>query len=245
MKQLAYILILLAFSTCKKENALDCFKGNGREISETRPLQPFDQVLVTDKFEVHVFQSQEFKVEVICGKNIIRNIETVVNDGVLTLSNHNKCNFVRGYKRQIRIHVFLPRIKLLVNDHVGVVTIDENYSQDSISVRVASSGDLHLNGTYRAVKTSSNSNGDMYLSGKTDKLWVFTTGVNYVQAKNMRVKDYMFIHTVTMGDCFVNADGTRQFDYNIQKSGNIYYTGEPQAIGNFSEPGSTGKLLKN
>jgi hypothetical protein len=234
--------LLILAGSCGKENAFDCFKGNGSEKTEMRLPGNFDQIQIADNFEVHVYQAPQCKVEVICGKNVIGNIETSVSDGVLTVNNNNKCNFVRGYKRKVKLNIYLPYIKLLVNDNVGIATVDENFSQDSISVKVASSGDLHLNGTYRVIKTSSNSNGDMYIGGKASRLYVFTTGVNYVWAQELIVADYMFIHTVTMGDCYVNATGCKLLDYNIQKTGNIYYYGTPLSIGNHSD-GGTGHLI--
>lgn len=236
------IFALLLFS-CRKENAFDCFKGSGRTVTESRALAAFEEIRINDKFETHLVQSTEYRVEVSCGEHIIKNIKTTSVGGTLTVVNDNKCNFVRGYNRQIVITIFTPSAKYVINDGVGALYIDEHFKQDSISVQVASSGDFHVNGEYRVIKTSSNGNGDMYLEGKTKTLFVYTHGINYVDAKNLEVSDYMFIHTVTIGDCYINAENTRQFDCKIENSGNIYYTGNPTVLNKYEESSALGQLI--
>ena len=53
----------------------------------------------------------------------------------------------------------------------------------------------------------------------------------------------MFIETISIGDCFINAPNGGIFEYNIWRSGNIYYKGTPQTINNVKGDGS-GKLIK-
>lgn len=246
MKNKLFIcLLLFSFISCKKENRFDCFKGNGSRVEEDRPLPPFTQIHLEDKFETTVIQSTEYRVVVSAGKNILRNISTSVLAGVLSITNLNTCNFVRGYKEPVRLTIYTPYVSYLVNDAVGTVEFNAGFKQDSISVRVASSGDVHLRGTYRVIRSSSNGNGDMYISGVTRELFLYTNGINFVDTRALSVSNYMFIHSVTIGDCHINAADTRQFDYNIQGRGNIYYYGKPVLIVNYSEPEGTGQLIQN
>jgi hypothetical protein len=246
MSRLKYFVFacLCIFISCKKENALDCFKSTGKEKQESRTMQAFDMINITDKFEVELLQGNEYKVEISAGEHLIKNILTSVNGRTLTVSNNNKCNFVRGYKRIIGIKVTLPHLMYLENNGVGVVRLNKAFKQDSVSVRVASSGDVHVEGNYGTIKTSSNGNGDMYIRGTAKKLYVYTNGINYVNAEELRVSDYMFIHSVTIGDCYVNATGTKKMDYNIQKDGNIYYIGEPDAMQDFSDVAANGRVIR-
>ncbi|MDI1355181.1 MAG: DUF2807 domain-containing protein [bacterium] len=241
---LVYIPILILLLSCKKENTLDCFTSNGSDITETRYPGTFKAVMVPDKFEVKVVSGSEYKVEVTCGEHIISNISSKVRNDTLILENKNRCNFVRGYKRVIRFTVTVPQLDYLENSGVGVVTFDEDYKQDYIYVRVSSSGDLYLNGTFRTIKTTSNGNGDMYVGGKADTLYVYTTGINFVNTRALSVANYMFIHTASIGDCYVNATGTKRFAFNIQNTGNIYYSGDPQDLGDVSDGQAKGKLFK-
>lgn len=244
MKQIGFLILLLFIFSCRKENRFDCFKGNGERVTEERHTSAFTSVHIEDKFETQVFQSSDFHVTVSCGEHIINNIQTTVADGVLTIKNMNTCNFVRGYNEPIRINIYAPSISYLVNDGVGKVEFDPGFKQDSVSVRVASSGDVHLQGSFRVIRSSSNGNGDMTISGSTRELFLYTNGINFVDTRALSVTNYMFIHSVTIGDCYINAADTRQFDYNIQGRGNIYYYGTPAVINNYSEPSGTGQLFQ-
>jgi hypothetical protein len=242
-KLLLIVLVTLCFS-CRKENRFDCFKGNGKVVTEERHTAAFSRIHIEDKFETRLIQSPEFHISITCGENIISNIKTKVEEGVLSITNHNTCNFVRGYKESIRITIFSPTVSYLVNDGVGAVEFDSGFKQDSISVRVASSGDVHLRGAFRVIRSSSNGNGDMTISGTTRELFLYTNGINFVNTRALAVTNYMFIHSVTIGDCHINAADTRQFDYNIQGRGNIYYYGTPGVINDYSEPSGTGQLIQ-
>lgn len=240
----AYSFFLFAFLSCRKENALDCFKSNGPEVTEIRDLDPFTKIELNDKIELTVSYGPAFKVEVIAGKHIIKNISTKVEDGVLKIENRNTCNFVRGYKRENRVNVTMPYLRSLLNNSVAKVEIMDGFEQDSIKVRAESSGDIHLNGKFFYVLSHSNGNGDMYLKGNCEKLFVYAQGTNFIKAEDLIVNDYLFVEAVTQGDCYVNATQLKTLEYVLYSTGNIYYKGSPASINGTLDKGSTGKLIR-
>jgi hypothetical protein len=182
-------------------------------------------------------------VEVIAGKNIIRNVSTEVKDGILLIENLNTCNFVRGYKREIKVNVTVPYIRKVTNSGVATIRFANDFSQDTLVVRTQNSGDTHINGMFNEVRISSHGNGDTYLSGTCNRFFVYTFGTNYVKADNFIVSDYMFIETVSIGSCYVNCTNLQRLEYNIHSKGNIYYTGSPTYIVDFSSGDGTGKAI--
>jgi hypothetical protein len=236
------LLVLLLFS-CRKENAFDCFKPNGAEVSEIRFPGEFTSVEVYDKINLVIYQGPEMKVEVIAGKNILKNISTNVSSGVLRVENLNTCNFVRGYKKVVKINITLPYLSKITNYGVGPVTI-ENFKQDTLRVRNENSGDTYINGTYTEVWTSSHGNGDVYLSGSAKSLQIYSNGTNYTRAENFSVSDYLYISTYSIGDAYLNLEGVGKFDYYIWRDGNIYYTGTPKSIYNLGSDSAAGKVIK-
>lgn len=235
-------ICLLAFA-CKKDNALDCFKRNGPQTTELRYPGEFSAVHVADKMEVIITQGSDYKVEVEAGKNLLRHITTSVSDGTLSIVNNNTCNFVRGYKRSITIKVTLPKLSFAKNEGVGPMYIND-FQEDTLLVRAESSGDIHVSGTFNQLRTSSHGNGDTYLLGKANSLLIFTNGTNYVRAEDFIVSDYLFVHTFTLGDCFVNASQVDEFAFNIAGNGNIYYSGNPSVINDVSEKKTKGRIVR-
>jgi hypothetical protein len=183
-------------------------------------------------------------VEVIAGKNLIKSIETTVTNGVLTISNSNRCNFMRGYKRVVHVNVTLPYLQKINNGGVGGVWFEEDFSQDTLRAWIESTGDTHVKGHFKYLQTSSNGNGDMYLSGSCDSLYIFTMGANFVRAEDLTVSKYAFIHTFTLGDCFINATGLKRLDYSIESEGNIFYKGLPYTIYSLGNGNTKGRAIR-
>lgn len=235
---------MIWFTSCRKESALDCFKSNGKEISEIRYPGFFSEIKVNDKIEVTVFKGTEYKVEVIAGKHILKNISTGITDNVLIIENRNKCNFVRGYKKQIKVNITVPRVEKVTNNGVAPLRFHENYSQDTLQVRAESSGDIYINGTYNEIRTSSHGNGDIHIHGTSNRLYAYTYGINYLYAEELLISDYAFIETVSIGDCYLNGRRLKQLNYRIWRDGNIYYNGNPLIVEGATGENTNGKLIQ-
>jgi hypothetical protein len=106
------------------------------------------------------------------------------------------------------------------------------------------SGDIHLNGTFGELRTSSHGNGDMYLKGKTQRLLVYTNGTNFTWADELLVTDYIFISTYSIGDAYLNLDEVDIIDYYIWSDGNIYYKGTAQSYDKLNDDVAKGRLIK-
>lgn len=239
-----YFFFVFILLSCKKENAFDCFKSNGTTATETRNIGEFTVVKAFDKIDLNLVQGGECKVEVNAGKNILRNIITKNENGVLTIENRNKCNFVRGYKHRITITVYLPQLQRVENNGVGTVRMTDYFYQDSVFVRAENSGDIHVAGHFKKLSSSSHGNGDVYVNGSCDYLYVYCFGTNFFRGYGLTVKNSAFIETISIGDCYVNAPENGELSCNIWRSGNIYYRGNPAAVNNYSDGTGSGKLIK-
>lgn len=230
--------------SCKKDHSFDCFTSNGDTITEIRYPSPFKEVKVFNNIDLEIVEGPEYKVEVSAGQHIIKKISTTIKDSVLTILNSSTCNFVRGYKKKVLVTVTVPRLSKVENWGVGTATIKSDFKGTSLKVVAESSGDIHVRGTYIKVSTYSNGNGDIYLEGSSDTLNVFMNGINFLYGDNFIVKQYANSETHSMGDCFVNLALAKQLDFQIYRSGNIYYEGTPAVINDRSAEDATGKLLK-
>lgn len=241
-RQWLFILMVIVFASCKKENAFDCFKSNGKLVTQTRTVDSFTVIKVYDKIDLNVFQGNELKVEVNAGEHLLSNIRTRVENGVLTIKNSNKCNFVRGYKKRITVNVTVPYVRKIDNEGVGTLKFSGN--QDSLFVRAENSGDIYVSGNFKRLQTSSHGNGDIYLEGNTDTLYVYMFGTNFLRGQGLRTNNYVFVETLSIGDCHINASNLGRLECNIWRSGNIYYTGTPGVINDFSDGTAKGRLIR-
>lgn len=240
-----YILAVVAMclAACKKDSALDCFKRSGATQTEVRYMEPFTVVNVADKMDVEIRQGPDYKVEVTAGEHLLKSISTTVSGHTLNITNNNTCNFVRGYKKTIHISVVLPVLTYVRNEGVGTVYVND-LQQDTLVARTESSGDIHIGGTFKQIRTSAHGNGDMYINGGTNSFFIYTKGTNYVHAENLAVRDYLFVQTLTLGDCYINCQNLQELAYNIGSTGNIYYTGNPTVVNDVSDGLAKGKAIR-
>ncbi len=244
IKLYALCFFVSFFASCKKENALDCFTSTGKTVSEIRNTGTFSRIILNNKINLTVFKGSEFKVELIAGQHILKNISTKVTNDVLSIDDNNTCNFVRGYKHEINVKITVPHVNLITNAGVGTLKLSENFQQDTIVVRNESSGDSYVFGKFNQIRTSTHGNGDMFVNGETNDLYVYSNGTNFVRTEHLKVRNYVFVESLTIGDCYLNVEGTKLFEYNIRSSGNIYYTGQSQSQINIGVGTKGGKAIK-
>ncbi|MBN8693330.1 MAG: DUF2807 domain-containing protein [Bacteroidetes bacterium] len=250
MKKLIYIFIfaltVVLVNSCKKENAGDCFKSSGKAQISDRALSAFYKIRVEDRIDVFITQSPVYSVKVEAGKNLLSNIKTEVKDSTLYISNINKCNFIRHPKNSIvKVFVTLPYLKRLRNGGVGVVTFENQFTQDSMYVSIANSGDIHLDINLKYLHTSTHGNGDIYAKGFVDYGNHYTNGTNYLRFQDLIIKNRIDLNSYTIGHCYINAPTNPTgglMKLEIWEAGNIYYKGEPDSL-NLTRKGR-GELIR-
>ena len=97
MKYLIYTLFSLIILSCNQEDAWDCIQTSGATVFQELMVAPFERILVNRDIELIVKQGMDYKVEIQTGANLVNDIEVVVLDSQLQLTDHNTCNLVRDY----------------------------------------------------------------------------------------------------------------------------------------------------
>jgi hypothetical protein len=93
-------VIFLVFS-CKKPEDRTCFKLLGPETTKEIPLASFDRLDLREHVEYILIQDSLDKVVLKGGRNLLNLIEASVSDGLLTIENNNRCNFLRNAKKVV------------------------------------------------------------------------------------------------------------------------------------------------
>lgn len=226
-----YILLILIISvSCKKENLCDCFKSTGKEITSERDVSNFTAITVKDKINVILTQGPVFEVKVEAGANLQSLIKTTLSHDTLKIENKNRCNWVRGYKHKITVYITAPNFNYVNNNGLGTISNTGEITQDSIKVRLNNSGDIKLNLNTNVLRGGAHGNGDLYLSGVSNRLEYDYVGTNYLYAGDLKVISFIYLHSVTLGKSFINAPENGQMDIKIDQAGNIYYKGNPAII---------------
>ncbi|MFN6039699.1 MAG: head GIN domain-containing protein [Bacteroidota bacterium] len=231
-------LASLLFNTCTKENLFDCFKSTGKETSVVRNLLPFQRVLVYDKLDVILIEDSVYKVRLEGGENILTLVKTDIVNGELVLSNNNKCNVVRSYKRKIRVFVYAPKFSEITHRGVGDIKTESVLHTDSIKYQVLNSGNVDLNIDNKYIYGIINGMGNINCTGKTITHILNANGEAHVNCGSLETlkSDY---YLKLSGPSYLTAN--QELRVIIRHSGNVYYKGNPNIV--YNQNTGSGKLI--
>jgi len=225
-----FLCFVVGMVSCKKENWCDCVTSTGKENVIYHNMSDFTCISAKDKMDVYLTQGPNFEVKVEAGANLQRLIKTELDGETLKVFNNNRCNWVRGYKHKIKVYITAPYFKHIKNMGVGTIQSIGTITQDDISVRIENSGDVNLNLNTKSFGGSTHGNGDLYLSGTTGTFAYDFTGTNYLYTSDLKVTDYLYLHSASIGSAYVYAPDNGLMDIVLDKAGNAYYSGNPKTI---------------
>ena len=224
------LIVTISFISCKKENCFDCVKTTGKIITQERYVSNFNSIYMEDKIQLFLTQDSVFKIEVEAGENLQSLIKVELDGETLRVHNANRCNWVRGYKHDIKVYVSAPYFKYIENNGTGTIQSLNTIAQNSLTIRTSNSGDMKLDINTNQIYASSHGNGDIYFTGVTNNLQGDFTGTNFLYAKKLSILNYVYMHQVSIGNAYINAPDNGRLDVKIERDGNIYYSGNPNQI---------------
>jgi Putative auto-transporter adhesin, head GIN domain len=217
------ISAILLYS-CGKDSK--CGKSTGEIQTFTRDLAAFEKMNVYDKIQLELKPSSVNRATITCGKNLVDFIITENQGNELTIRNENKCDFLRSYKKEIKIVLEFTSLSKINFVGAGNVTCTDTIKQSYFEViGEGCSGDFNLLVNTDSIRfTLATGNSNVNLSGKTNLAYFYSGGTSIIDASKMAAKV-----------CLANNSGTGDFKLNaidylyaqIEEFGNIYYSGNP------------------
>lgn len=219
---------VLIFS-CNKEQAPDCFQKAGEKKIIRREPGSWQSIELRDYLQIELVDSAAQFIEIEGPGNLLNDIVTRVESGVLLISNDNTCNFVRSYKHRITVRIFSPSFSDIQNYGTGDITsintlqapvmkIDNRDAAGVITLSV--DADTTTIATHTGVC-------DVSVQGVSQITQLFNQGLGIIDARHLQTTD-AFVNNSSINDVYVNSNG--YFYAHIVYSGNIYYNGAPNYI---------------
>jgi hypothetical protein len=222
-------MVLVAFTSCNREDAPDCFQRAGEVKTVQRDLDEFYSIELNDYIQYELLDTSYFGVIISAPGNLISDIETQVSDGRLTISNTNRCNFVRSFKSRITVRICAPDFFDIQNYATGDISsvnqlIGNRFSLENRGAagvqRISLQSDTVNIATHTGVS-------DVVLDGSCDVVYLFNQGLGKMDARDLQ-SNYAFVNNSSLNDVYVYS---QDYLYGfIQFSGNIYYVGNPKGI---------------
>lgn len=232
MKKIIGILVLsILFVACKKPENRTCFKFIGEDSERIEMLSPFNKLVLKAHLEYTIVQDSTDHVVIKGGKNLVQLVRLVNEDGILTIKNENKCNFLRNEKKTIQVEIHCTSIANIRYEGSEPLKTIGTLKSDYFNLFIldgAGSVNLNLDCIYLDAGTS-NGWGDYTLSGKTNKARIGVKSNGYCDVRNLIISDSLYVAQESVGDIHFKASNVRVFGY-LKGSGNIYYSGIPSSL---------------
>jgi Putative auto-transporter adhesin, head GIN domain len=213
---LTTLFAALFLTSCNKD------ADYGNIINENRNIRNFDGVEVWGNFEVHLIQSNDFRVKVETNDQLMPFVETYVTNGILQIA------MTRGYNdgNSTVIWVYAPDVyEIKLNGSGDIITDNYHKFGDYLEIGMTGSGYIDVRGSARKANVTLNGSGDIRLDGSGNYLSVYNSGSGDVRAYDFSATEAdvkIFGSGNAMVDIFVYLDA------QINGSGSIIYEGNPR-----------------
>lgn len=237
---ISLILTFIGFS-CKKAPLT-----NGETITETRQLTDFNSIYLYNNIDVTMIKSDEFKIEITTGDNLISNIISDVVDNTLYVRNENTLNWIRSYDYPLTARIyFRDSISRIIYESVGKLESEGYISNDTLRsfqlTLMDGSGDINLNVNtkYLNLFVRDDCTNNIRIKGSSNNAYINHRGFGPLHTEDMKIRK-MQVHSYSYNNIYINCSDT--LNANIHESGNIYYKGHPEISLKIS-PNAQGKLI--
>lgn len=203
--------------------------------SKNRDLPKFTSVKLAISANVYLSQSstQSFRIE--ASDELIKLIETKVENGRLTIK-WTKWNV--HYREKIKIYISMEEIEAVAISGSGDIIANGKIKTDKLELAISGSGDMFFsNLEANDIKSKISGSADISLAGSqtANSLSISISGSGDVKAAKFPVKNVR-IKISGSGDCKVNV--INRLDATVSGSGDIYYKGRPVVNGKIAGSGS-------
>lgn len=179
------VLSLLLFSCNFQLNFTNELEGKGPVTSQEHKLQPFNQVDVSNSWNVVLIEGSQPQMTVTANENLHENLEFSVNNGILNITSKNNI----GYADAKTITVIYVGELQKVSAHSGSeISSNEIFKQQKIDLDASSGADISLAINTQAVTIDASSGADIKLSGTTENLVADASSGSEIDANNLKTK---------------------------------------------------------
>jgi hypothetical protein len=212
------LLLVTAMSSCRKVS------GTGPVVSETRSVSGFSEIKSAFSGDIIITPSSSYSVRIEAQQNIIDVIETVLNDGILTL--RVKSNTVIKPDSRVKVYISSPDIRGVIVSGSGNVQFTDALTTTDLYLKVSGSGNINIfKLTANSVDANISGSGEININnGSVADEMVDISGSGSMELSNL-VATNSDIKIAGSGDARVYVTG--HLKVRISGSGSVYYRGTP------------------
>ena len=205
-------------------------------MHETRQVSDFNRIDVYNNPEVIITQDSVNSISVEAGEHIISGVTTEINNGILTIRNENKCNWMRSYSKTMAVYVHVKKLDFIHHHGSSTISSTNQLQNVTFDFNIWNSGDINLSVHADSVYSRQHLTvGDITLTGESNYLYIFNKCNGFTYEKDLFAQNSFVVQRGT-GDCQVTI--SQNLIVEIYDSGNVYYSGNPQVSSTITGAGT-------
>lgn len=226
LTKIVFFLGIAVLASCQK--GTKCIHSMGENTKDTRYVLSFNRLRINSLMDVYWHLDTVNKVVITTGKNMLTYIKTEVSNNRLSITNENRCNWLRKYQR-IKVDVYSPAFKYLDLYGNGDFYMTDTITVDSFMVDNWSDiSKIKLMTHCQVFSYSQNAGtGDTYIDGSAAVSYLWVMGYGYVFACGLKT-GYQYITHKSTGQLYVNVE--KEVGARLFSSGNLYVFGHPYKV---------------
>lgn len=235
MKKTFHILLLIIIFACDSETANNCFKTTGSIEQKEVIVDGFEKIFVNRDVALILKEGTEQKVVIETGKNLMPDIEAIVLDGKLILTDNNTCNYVRGYG-VTKVFVTSPNIVEIRSSTQQDIKSEGVLTYPSLTILSEDFGvpDTFISANFFLEVDNSNLTfvfnnlSNVFVSGNTTNLdIIFASGTSRFEGRDL-VAQNIDLRNRSSNDMIVNPQQT--LTGKISGTGNVISVNRPPIV---------------
>ncbi|MBN2237302.1 MAG: DUF2807 domain-containing protein [Bacteroidales bacterium] len=228
-RQSYFILLILGviftLSSCKKDFSF----ATGDEQLENRAIETFQHIQLWDNVDLQISQDTSNKVQVMAGEHLLDGIYTEVNNGILSIGNRNKFNWLRSYKKKPLVFIRVKNLNELEIHGTGEIISSNTLKNDSMMLNVwDAAGKVNLDlQCYKSTIRYHIGTADIIYRGSARLSYISSNSFGPVDASEFK-SEQTYISTLGSNTNYVWA--TEILEATVSSIGSIYYVDEPKIL---------------
>jgi hypothetical protein len=215
MKRIAYTIFAAALIIVAS------FKASAQS-EESRQVSGFTTLASSGPFDVHVNINGTESLKISASPEIIKEIETVVENGKLEIKFKHHYNWDHDNYGPINVYVNAKSLSSLVNSGSGFIKVEGVVSGGDVDVVLSGSGNIESAVKSGNLHATISGSGSIDLRGHADQTKIVITGSGEMKAHELKTDAASVVIT---GSGSVHLTAEKTVEASIIGSGSVVYSG--------------------
>jgi len=211
-------------------------KGNGNVVEETRDLDEFSKISVSRGMNVYIIQGTSTKVTVKADENLLKVIDTYVDDETLKVT----CTKMIRNATSNKVYVTVPDIKYIKSTSGSNIFSEDSLKTGNLEIKSTAGSNIRLSIEAGELIISAVAGSNIFLNGMAKSVVVKASSGSNIKAGDLQTEN-----------CDAKVSSGANIWIKVQNGltakassgGNLFYSGEPNPLNITKSSG--GNIIKN